>query len=315
MLIVTAAFAAHAHDLQYTVTGGQAVVIKLFYVDNTPFTFEGYEIYREGEKLPYQVGRTDSQGRIAFLPDRAATWRIKAISEDGHGLDFKLGTDAAAVYRRGKARLRTLWPPRRRRGGDPRPVRLPDFVRETEEISMKSALPVVLPLALALAPPRHRPPRRRLPGRSRIWKGPGAPVETSSSATLPEGNLAGLRQGGPCQVQDRDRPGAGVDNAEGDYNQYWMLGLGYGFKPWLSGYAFSSPTTSKIDEADGRIPRASPIYLWSWCVIGFKYDEGLMLVPTNESLDDMMDWHFTGIYGGLSLPTGDANHRLDDGGH
>ncbi len=85
-----------AHDLQYTVASGQAVVIRLFYVDNTPFKFEGYEIYRAGEKLPYQVGRTDSQGRIAFLPDKAAEWRIKAISEDGHGLDFKLTTDAAA---------------------------------------------------------------------------------------------------------------------------------------------------------------------------------------------------------------------------
>jgi len=85
-----------AHDLQYTVVGGQAVVIKLFYADNTPFTFEGYEIYRDAEKLPYQVGRTDQLGRIAFLPDAAANWRIKVISEDGHGLDFQLGTDAAA---------------------------------------------------------------------------------------------------------------------------------------------------------------------------------------------------------------------------
>lgn len=89
---------AHAHDLQYTVSNGQAaVVVKMFYVDNSPFTFEGYEIYRVGEKLPYQVGRTDSHGRIAFLPDGAANWHIKAMSEDGHGLDFKISTDAAAV--------------------------------------------------------------------------------------------------------------------------------------------------------------------------------------------------------------------------
>lgn len=85
-----------AHDLQYSVSGAQAVVLKLFYVDNTPFSFEAYEIYRAGEKLPYQVGRSDSQGRIAFLPDRAGDWRVKAISEDGHGLDFTLKTDAAA---------------------------------------------------------------------------------------------------------------------------------------------------------------------------------------------------------------------------
>jgi nickel transport protein len=87
---------ATAHDLQYSVASGQAVVVKLFYVDNTPFSFEAYEVYRQGETLPYQVGRTDSLGRIAFLPDKAATWRVKAISEDGHGLDFSLSSDAAA---------------------------------------------------------------------------------------------------------------------------------------------------------------------------------------------------------------------------
>jgi nickel transport protein len=88
---------ARAHDLQYTVTGGQAVVVRLFYADNSAFSFEGYEIYPEGEKLPIQVGRTDAKGRIAFLPDRAGTWQVKAISEDGHGLDFTLTTDAAAA--------------------------------------------------------------------------------------------------------------------------------------------------------------------------------------------------------------------------
>jgi len=97
LLLLLAARPVLAHDLQHTVTSGQAVVIKLFYVDNTPFAFEGYEIYHDGEKLPYQVGRTDSLGRIAFLPDKAATWRVKTISEDGHGLDLKLTTNADAA--------------------------------------------------------------------------------------------------------------------------------------------------------------------------------------------------------------------------
>ncbi|NWG39560.1 MAG: hypothetical protein HXY27_06315 [Hydrogenophilaceae bacterium] len=96
-LLLTAIPQASAHDLQYTVTGGQAVVVKLFYADNTAFSFEAYEIYPEGEKLPVQVGRTDARGRIAFLPERAGTWRVKAISKDGHGLDFTLTTDAAAT--------------------------------------------------------------------------------------------------------------------------------------------------------------------------------------------------------------------------
>ena len=83
-------------SIHSSVGSSPAVVIKLFYVDNAPFSFEGYEIYRAGEKLPYQVGRSGSQGRIAFLSDRAGPWRIKAYSENGHDLDFTLKTDAAA---------------------------------------------------------------------------------------------------------------------------------------------------------------------------------------------------------------------------
>lgn len=90
-------FAALAHELQHEVSQGQAVVIRLSYADGTPFAFEAYEIYAKDEKLPVQAGRTDAKGRIAFLPERAGAWRIKAYSEDGHGLDIALSTDAAGL--------------------------------------------------------------------------------------------------------------------------------------------------------------------------------------------------------------------------
>lgn len=96
LLALSLVHPAAAHDLHYLASQGQAVVVRLFYADNRPFAFEGYEIYPQGQDLPVQVGRTDAQGRIAFLPDRAGRWRIRAISEDGHGLDFSLSTDAAA---------------------------------------------------------------------------------------------------------------------------------------------------------------------------------------------------------------------------
>jgi nickel transport protein len=38
------------------------------------------------------VGRTDSQGRVVFIPDRAGTWRLKVFSEDGHGADLSFTT-------------------------------------------------------------------------------------------------------------------------------------------------------------------------------------------------------------------------------
>lgn len=92
-----ASITALAHDLHHEVSQGQAVVIRLSYADDSPFAFEAYEIYPQDDKLPVQVGRTDARGRIAFMPERAGTWRIKAYSEDGHGLDFTLSTDAARI--------------------------------------------------------------------------------------------------------------------------------------------------------------------------------------------------------------------------
>jgi hypothetical protein len=138
-------------------------------------------------------------------------------------------------------------------------------------------------------------------------EGPGAPVETSSSSTLPEGKWLGMVKLDYAKFRTFDSNPA---NPEVDYNQYWMAGVGYGFKPWLSVYAFQ-PYNVKEDEAGGLNSRG-PTDLSLAAVIGFKYDERFMLVPASESLDDMLDWHFT-LNFGASLPTGDANHRLADG--
>jgi hypothetical protein len=138
-------------------------------------------------------------------------------------------------------------------------------------------------------------------------EGPGAPIETSSSATLPEGKWLGYLKVDHAKARTFDPDPA---NPEGDYNQYWMLGLGYGFKPWLSTYVFQ-PYNVKKDESGGLDSRGYTDLSLA-AVLGFKYDRGWMLVPANESLDDLSDWHFTANLG-VSLPTGDADHRLRDG--
>lgn len=136
-------------------------------------------------------------------------------------------------------------------------------------------------------------------------EGPGAPIETSSSATLPEGKWLGLVKLDYAKFKTYDP----APPAKTDYNAYWMAGVGYGFKPWLSGYALQ-PYNIKVDETGGMNSRG-PTDLSLAMVISFKYDEKFMLVPANESLDDLRDWHFT-VNLGMSLPTGDANHRLND---
>ena len=88
---------AGAHELRHTVTKSDAVIIELFYADGTRFDFQQYEVYHNGEDLPFQVGRTDALGRVVLVPDQAGTWRLRAFSEDGHGADFTFETDAAGT--------------------------------------------------------------------------------------------------------------------------------------------------------------------------------------------------------------------------
>lgn len=94
---VTAISLVHAHEVLHSITKGSAVIVRLTYVDSAPFAFESYELFRPGESVPVQVGRTDHLGRISFIPDRSGAWRIRAFSEDGHGAEFSVDTDAESL--------------------------------------------------------------------------------------------------------------------------------------------------------------------------------------------------------------------------
>jgi hypothetical protein len=137
-------------------------------------------------------------------------------------------------------------------------------------------------------------------------EGPGAPIESATSSTLPAGRW--LLYSKVDYVKYERFTSAQGDEA--DYAQFWLFGVGYGFTPWLSAYMFL-PYNVKEDEPGGFDTRgfADVLVLGQ---IGFKYDEGLRLIPDNESLDDLADWHFT-IFGGLTLPTGDPNLRDSEG--
>ncbi len=94
ILLAMLSLPAAGHDLRYQTESGHAVIIHLSYGEDLPFSFESYEIRRQEDSWPYQSGRTDARGRIAFLPDSPGLWRVKAFSEDGHGVEFDLETGA-----------------------------------------------------------------------------------------------------------------------------------------------------------------------------------------------------------------------------
>lgn len=102
---------AIAHDLRHEEShAGGAVVVRLFFSDGSAFSYESYEVYRAGEKIPFQVGRTDALGRVVFIPDRPGVWRVRAFSEDGHGVDFSLSAAAGGRVTRSRRPLIERYP-------------------------------------------------------------------------------------------------------------------------------------------------------------------------------------------------------------
>jgi len=81
-----------AHDVEHTVAIEQAVVVHLYEDNHVPFAGEHVEVYGPGDTKPFLVERTDGEGRIAFFPDREGEWKLKAYSEDGHGVDLTIDT-------------------------------------------------------------------------------------------------------------------------------------------------------------------------------------------------------------------------------
>lgn len=139
-------------------------------------------------------------------------------------------------------------------------------------------------------------------------EGPGAPVESATSAVLPEDStLLALKIDHARFQRGRLAP----PEVEADHSRFTLLGIGHGFTPWFSGYLFL-PHNVKADAPGGfRTKGWADVSVLGQ--VGFRHDgRAFSLVPKNESLDEMEDWHFT-LFGGATLPTGRPNLRLSDG--
>jgi nickel transport protein len=88
LLVALLAAPVLAHEVGHRMGTAQAVTVALAYADGKPFAYEAYELLPEGTDVPAQVGRTDGQGRVVFIPGDARKWRLRAFSSDGHGADF-----------------------------------------------------------------------------------------------------------------------------------------------------------------------------------------------------------------------------------
>ena len=104
---------------RWLVEQGRAVAVKVYFADGEALAYCQYEVFSPADpKIPYQKGRTDRNGYLAFVPDAAGRWRVKVVDSTGHGFDTEVdvassGAGGAAPADRGGWRRRR-W---RERGG------------------------------------------------------------------------------------------------------------------------------------------------------------------------------------------------------
>lgn len=168
-----------------------------------------------------------------------------------------------------------------------------------------------LPIAVAVAILGAAAPARAHHGVAAVGvagpEGPGAAMETTSPLPLPEGVLFAMAKSEyvPFQRYAFAAPGNKA------WSSFSLVAVGYGLRPWLSAYVFQP---FNVKEQDGRGRNAGPGDTNVMLSLGLKWDGGLQLVPEKESLDDLMDWHFS-VWGSSTLPVGPTTARDPSGAY
>lgn len=96
--VASLAAPALAHETLHEIQRGRAIAVKAFFADGEVLAYTPYEVYSPADPgIPYQKGRTDRSGWLAFVPDAPGRWRVKVIEATGHGLELEVDAGDAAV--------------------------------------------------------------------------------------------------------------------------------------------------------------------------------------------------------------------------
>jgi len=84
---------AFSHGVLGKIVMQKGVLVEAEYDDGEPMSYSSTEIFDSEEKLPFQSGRTDRNGRFLFYPDKVGDWKIIINDGIGHRLALKTHID------------------------------------------------------------------------------------------------------------------------------------------------------------------------------------------------------------------------------
>ncbi|HET7825831.1 MAG TPA: hypothetical protein VFK90_10875 [Anaeromyxobacter sp.] len=90
--------AAAAHEVTHEVVYGGAVAVRARYAGQDALAYAEYQIFAPSDaKVPWQKGRTDRDGWLAFVPSQPGTWRVQVADGSGHGMILSVSAKPPAV--------------------------------------------------------------------------------------------------------------------------------------------------------------------------------------------------------------------------
>jgi nickel transport protein len=86
LLLLATTGGAAAHEVLHEIERGSAVSVRVRYPDGRDLADARAEVYSPADRsAPAWTGRTDRNGRVAFVPDAPGIWGVRVVDGTGHG--------------------------------------------------------------------------------------------------------------------------------------------------------------------------------------------------------------------------------------
>jgi len=92
LIFFTFPVSLHAHGVRGK-TGRGGIVVIAEYTTGEPMSYAKVVITAPDKKIPFQIGRTDRNGRFCFSPDVPGQWVVVVSDEMGHRLEVTVPVD------------------------------------------------------------------------------------------------------------------------------------------------------------------------------------------------------------------------------
>ena len=110
MSVVCHPLQAGAHGTEYRILdNAHTVTVACSFVGGDPMQYAKILIFGpDDQKLEFQNGRTDREGRFSFLPHMAGTWHVKVTDGMGHAINADIGVaDTSPSKQTAESRIRS----------------------------------------------------------------------------------------------------------------------------------------------------------------------------------------------------------------